>query len=60
MILILFAVGGLFLLLVLGVACWRVVCWTARKLLGIGEYQEPPEQTMRDLPHYLDDRNPPD
>jgi hypothetical protein len=38
MILILFAVGGLFLLLVLGVAGWRVVCWTARKLLGIGEY----------------------
>jgi hypothetical protein len=59
MVLIIFAVGVLFVLLVVAVAGWRVACWCTRKMLGIGEYHQP-EETMRSLPHYLDDRNPPD
>lgn len=61
MALILFTVGGLFLLLFVAVAGWKLACWGVRTLLGIPRHPPFIEPPAPDLPHYLDDRiAPPD
>jgi hypothetical protein len=61
MVLILFAVGPLFVILVIGVAGWRIACWMVRGVLGIPKHPPFIEPRAPDLPYYLDNRvTPPD